>query len=326
MTRPLLIAAVALAGYAVLNIAFSLVAAGLWRTGRIAPASLAPGARARQLVWLRALPVAAAAFITLAIVTPAFAIFEPVHAAEPIGPVLLALAAAAVVQFAVAVVQAIRLALATWSLERTWLRSASALDVDPPAGVPAFVVDSVAPIIALVGVFSPKLIAARAVIDACSVDELTAIVAHERGHLHARDNLKRWLIASAPDALRWTASHQEITAAWHHAAEDAADDAATADDAGARLDLAALLLKIARLTPAAEWRAATVSPFVEADGLDRRVRRLLDPSASRSVSSWTALPVTATAALAAAALVTMSSPALLKTIFDLAEALVRFAR
>jgi Zn-dependent protease with chaperone function len=326
VTRPLLIAAVTLASYAMLNAALSIVAAGLWRTGRIAPDTLPPAARARQLVWLRALPVTAAAFVTLVIVTPAFAIFEPGHAAESVGPVLLALAAAAVVQFAVAVVQAIRLALATWSLERSWLRSARALEVDPPAGVPAFVVESAAPIVALVGVFSPKLIAARSVIDACSVNELTAIVAHERGHLHARDNLKRWLMASLPDALRWTSSHHEITAAWHHAAEDAADDTATADDDGARLDLAALLLKIARLTPAAEWPAATVSPFVEVDGLDRRVRRLLDAGASSAASSWAMVPAAASAVLAAAALAVTTSPAALKTVFDLAEALVRLAR
>ena len=164
----------------------------------------------------------------------------------------------------------------TRAAARAWLQSARPLDVDPPAGVPAYTIESPAPIVALVGVFAPKLIAARTVIESCTIEELTAIVAHERGHLQARDNLKRWLMACAPDALRWTPIHQEIAAAWHDAAEDAADDVATRGDERARANLAALLVKIARLTPGAAWPAATVSPFVENDGLDRRVRRLLD--------------------------------------------------
>jgi Zn-dependent protease with chaperone function len=326
VTRPLLIAAVALAGYAVVNVAFSLLAAVVWKAGLIAPASLAPAARARHLVWLRALPAGGGALVTLLLVAPAFAIFEPVHATESIGPLLAVLALAALVQFAIALVQAACLASATWALERAWLRAACTLDVDPPAGVPAFVVESTAPIVALIGVFSPKLVAARAVIDACSTDELTAIVAHERGHLTARDNLKRGLMACAPDALRWTPVHREIAAAWHHAAEDAADDAATARDTGARVDLAALLLKIARLAPDPGWPPAVMSPFVELDGLDRRVRRLLDPDGPSSRSRGAALPIAASALLVTAILAVTSSPAALKAVFDAAEAIVRFAR
>jgi beta-lactamase regulating signal transducer with metallopeptidase domain len=129
---------------------------------------------------------------------------------------------------------------------------------------------------------------ARLVIDVCSEDDLARIVAHERGHLRSRDNLKRWLMASAPDVLRWTRFHGEIQSAWHDAAEDAADDAATAGEVMARADLAALLVKIAALAPMAPWSAATVSPFVEADGLDRRVRRLLEDDAEPARSIWPA--------------------------------------
>jgi Zn-dependent protease with chaperone function len=326
VTRPLLIAAVALAAYAVLNVVFSLIAAGLWQAGTIAPASLPPAARARQLVWLRALPAAGAALITLMLVIPAFTIFEPVHAAESIGPLLVTLALCAAGQLGIALAQAARLAVTTWSLERSWLRAASAHDVDPPAGVPAFVVESAAPMVALVGVLSPKLIAARAVIDACSEDELTAIVAHERGHLHARDNLKRWLMAAAPDALRWTPLHHAITSAWHDAAEDAADDQASAGDERARVDLAALLLKIARLTTGAAWPTATVSPFVEEDGLERRVRRLLGGGSPQPASRWAVVPLAASAAFLAVALAAVASPSAMKAVFDLAEAIVKFGR
>jgi beta-lactamase regulating signal transducer with metallopeptidase domain len=167
------------------------------------------------------------------------------------------------------------------------------------------------------------LIAARTVIESCTTEELTAIVAHERGHLHARDNLKRWLMGCAPDALRWTRWHHEISAAWHDAAEDAADDAATRGDHRARVDLAALLVKIARLTPQPSWPAATVSPFVEKGGLDRRVRRLLT-SGDRPPAPSPWLPLSA--ATAAAVIVFAVNPAMLKQIYDVVESVIAFGR
>jgi beta-lactamase regulating signal transducer with metallopeptidase domain len=219
----------------------------------------------------------------------------------------------------IAVVTAIRTRL----VAREWLRDGTPLDVQPPAGVPAYAIDSPAPIVALVGVFAPTLIAARAVIDACTHEELTAIVSHERGHLHSRDNMKRWLLASAPDFLRWTPIHHEICAAWHDAAEDAADDVATGRDEVARASLATLLVKIARLAPETSWPAATVSSFVQRDGLARRVRRLLDPASepARPASLWPYAALAGTALLAISA-----SRDALNSVFTAVEMLVAFGR
>jgi len=325
MSRPWLIASVGLAAYGVLNLAFSLAAGLAWRMAIARQTGLPPVARARQLVWLRALPCAAAASITVAIVMPAFAIFEPQRASEMAGPVVLAFALASLAQLAASGGLAAWTSARTRAAARDWLRSSSPLDVDPPAGVPAYAIDSRAPIVALVGVFSPKLVAARAVIDACTVEELTTIIAHERRHLHAHDNLKRWLMACTPDALRWTPLHREIAGAWHDASEDAADDAAARGGERARVDLAALLLKIARLTPEPSWPAATVSPFVERDGLERRVRRLLSAGAGVTTPWPGALPL-ASAALGLAALTVVSSPAALARVYDVVEALIRFGR
>ena len=276
MTRPLLMISVALASYAVISThrlagGDAGVANGLCSQRAESSAAV----RARRLVMLRAFPVATAVLLAGGLIMPAFVIFEPVRAFEAVGPALIALAALGLVLLASGAGHAIISAVATWRIERRWLRSARALDFDPPAGVPAYAVDSFTPVIALVGVFAPKLIAARTVIDACNHHELANIVAHERGHLNARDNLKRWLMACAPDLLRWTPVHHAITLAWDDAAEDAADDAATAGQEVARVDLAALLVKVARLSTGPGLTAATVSPFIERDRLDRRVRRLL---------------------------------------------------
>ena len=326
MSRPVLIVTVALAAYAMLNVAASIVVALAWRFGLARRQFSSPVVRARRLLWLRAMPSLAPALLTVGIVTPAFAIFEPDRPSEIAGPAVMALALAASIQIAVSLGIALAAALRTRAAARAWLKGSVQLNVDPPAGVPAYVIDAVAPIVALVGAFRPKLVAARSVIDACTAAELAAIVAHERGHLSSRDNLKRLLIASAPDALRWTTVHQHIASAWNDAAEDAADDAATPGDAASRVDLAALLIKIARLTPRPVWPAATVSPFVEPSGLDRRVRRLL--AGQDAVTSGGSAALTAITMLAGCGLVTVlaTRPGTLEGIYGLAEALVAFGR
>ena len=324
MSRPVLILTVALAAYALLNAAASIVVALAWRSRIARRQHPSPVIRARRLLCLRASSSLGPAILTLGVVAPAFAIFEPDRPSEVLGPVVIVLALVASIQIAISLAIALAAALRTHAAARTWLLGSVPLSLDPPAGVPAYVIDAVAPIVALVGALRPKLVAARSVIEACSAVELAAIVAHERGHLHSRDNLKRLLLACAPDALRWTAAHQQIAAAWNNAAEDAADDAATQGDAASRVDLAALLIKIARLTSHAVWPAATVSPFVEPHELDRRVRRLLEGEAacsnhgSRSVTSILLVAVTLVAGLA--------QPASLKRIYDLAEALVGLGR
>jgi beta-lactamase regulating signal transducer with metallopeptidase domain len=167
--------------------------------------------------------------------------------------------------------------------------------------------------------------AARTIVDACSPAELAAIVGHERGHLHARDNLKRWIMGWLPDALRWMPMHGEIVAAWHHAAEDAADDSATGRDAAARAELAALLLKVVRLAPHPLWNAAVVSPFVEREGLDRRVRRLLQPELEPP-APIAIVPILGLAGIVVAAIAAMSSPAAVEVIFRAFESLVALGR
>ena len=326
MSRPMLVVSVALAAYAVLNLILSAIVAVVWRWRVLDGVSRGPHVSARRLLMLRAMPTVVATIATLAVIIPAFLLFEPYRETEPVGPVLRALAAIGLAQCAIALLTAIVTTIRTSIVARRWLRAGVSLTLNPPAGVSAYAIDSLAPIVALIGVFQPKLVAARSVIDACTPAELNAIVAHERGHLHAHDNLKRWLMACAPDALRWTRVHHEITTAWHDAAEDAADDAATTGDTASRLDLAALIVKIAKLAPPPVWREATVSPFVEPAGLDRRVRRLLtdDGSTGPSTSSYVRSALILAMITAAASIVTQ--PAILERIYRAVEAVVAFGR
>lgn len=325
MSRSALIVVVTLSAYALLDLAVSLLVALIWRTRAVAAADLPPTVRARRLLQLRLVPSVTATLLTLLVITPAFALFEPPHAKEEVGPVIEILVALAVLQLGRAVIGAARSVVTTRRIEREWLRSSTPIDAERAAGLRAFVIDTAAPMVALVGVFSPKLIASKSVIDACSREEIESIVGHERGHFDARDNVKRWLMASLPDMLRWTRIHHEIVEAWHHAAEDAADDASTGGHAAARAELAALLLKIVRLTPTPSWRTAVVSPFVGENGLERRVRRLLKPELEPP-APIALVPVVAVAAIAVMIAAAVTSPDTMEGIFVTIERVIAFRR
>jgi beta-lactamase regulating signal transducer with metallopeptidase domain len=326
MSRPLLVMAVGLASYALLSSVASLLVMVVWQAGLRHRADGSPAVRARRLVTLRTFPATAAAIVVTTVVMPAFLISEPVRAAEAVGPVLMVLALFGLVLLAGGLALAVHSVLATWRIERRWLRAARPLDFDPPAGVPAFAADSFTPAVALVGVFAPKLIAARTVVEACNHDELAIIVAHERGHLHARDNVKRWLMACAPDVLRWTPAHRAIARAWDDAAEDAADDAATGGHDVARVDLAALLVKVARLSAGPALSAATISPFIERDRLDRRVRRLLSATQGSEVPRSSVARLLVGGGLVTVMLAIFNSPSALKAVHEAVEAVVAFGR
>lgn len=321
MNRSAMIVTVCLAAYCLLDLAVSSFVAIVWRTRAVAPANLPPAARARRVMLLRMTPFVASVGVTLLIVAPAFTVFEPVHDDEPYGVALVVLALAGFAHLAASAIWATFSVYLTNRIERDWLESSSPLETS--YGLRAFMIDTAKPIVALVGVFRPTLIASRSVIAACSAEEIATIVAHERGHFGASDNLKRWLMTSLPDTLRWSPVHHEMLDAWHHAAEDGADDAATGGDEMARADLAALLLKVVRLAPQPAWRGAVVSPFVEHDGLERRVRRLIKPELEPP-APLAIVPMIAVATIAIAVIATLSSSPLLNAIFNAFENLVAF--
>jgi Zn-dependent protease with chaperone function len=324
VSRAVLIAVVALSAFGVLSAAMSVAVAAWWRLRLAAASPASPVDRARQVFWWRMAPAAVALSATLLVVVPAFAIFEPLGHSETGGPFLIAFAVAAVTMLGASFGMALRSAVDTHLALRRWLRTSAPLNVDPPAGMPAVVIHSAAPVVALVGIFRPRLVATHAVIAACTAGELNAIVSHERGHWRSRDNLKRWLMACVPDLLTWTPLHRQMTSAWHQAAEDAADDVSTDGSDAARTDLAALLIKIARLTPERGRPLVAISPFVEEDGLSRRVTRLLAQRPA-GAPSWSAGPIAA--GIGAAVIVTvLSSPVLMRRVFDAVETFVALGR
>ncbi len=140
--------------------------------------------------------------------------------------------------------------LTTRRLVADWLAHAEPVHL-PGIDVPAYRVAHPFPVIAVVGLLRPRLFIAHQLFDALDEAELLAALAHERGHLAARDNLKRAILRACRDVLTICPAGRTLDRAWSESAEGAADEHAACDsaDTGAALDLAAALVKIARLVP-----------------------------------------------------------------------------
>ncbi len=279
--------------------------------------------RARLLGLVRTLPAAAAALLVAGVFVPAFWILEPSGTDEAVElPLALAgLAGAALV--GAAVWRVLGAWVASRLLARRWTRGAERMEI-PGVPFPAWRITSTDPIVALVGFKQPQLFISSGVLEALSADELAATIFHEIGHLQHRDNWVRLLWRATPDWLSLLRQSGRLEADWSEAAELAADAHAAGQGREAALDLASVLLKVARMSPA----APPVGALALHDGGDvaNRVRRLVCGAAapgSPKVESglvWLSV-LTAPAAFVAA----FTVPQLLHEVHEAAEAFVRLS-
>jgi beta-lactamase regulating signal transducer with metallopeptidase domain len=265
MTPAMLAILVGLASFFACSTLLAAIVALWWR--------VRPVADVDRLFALRMLPAVGGLLLTLGIVAPAFVRFEPPHEGEQAGPMLLVLAACGAFAIAAGLVRATRAIVRTHELRRRWLSESSAMPAFDGA-MPAHLIDVPYPVVAIIGIRRPVLVISQRVTGGCSADEVQLIAAHERAHLRARDNMKRLLIDGCPDVLRWTSTGDAIASAWAASAEDAADDAATRGDRRARIALASVLVRVARMAVGNAPAPQLVSALVGLAGVERRVRRL----------------------------------------------------
>jgi hypothetical protein len=275
MTFPIVCLVFALAAFLGAHVAGLVSVAGIWR--RCRGRDLPPA----DLLLLRLAPSAAGLIVACGIVLPAFLLYEPRHAGEAVRGWLLAAAAIGLLILAGGAIRVGAVLRVTGRVARDWRRDAVSLDLEG-SPVPAFSVDAPFPIVSVVGVLRPRLFVARSVVDACTPAELRAVVAHEAGHVRAGDNLKRLLMAAAPDLLPRSAFMREIEAAWQEATEEAADAGAVGRFGRPGTDLAAAMLVVARLASARPAPALPLSMLFRGGSIERRVRRLLDPEPARA--------------------------------------------
>ena len=130
-------------------------------------------------------------------------LFEPAQAGERITLPLALLAAAALAVIAVGLGRGLRALASTFALERRWRAQAEAIAV-PFSPVPVYRVRDAFPVFTVVGLRRPSLYVSHRVLEALDPQEIVAAVAHERGHLEARDNVKRLLLRACPDLVAFS--------------------------------------------------------------------------------------------------------------------------
>jgi BlaR1 peptidase M56 len=272
-----IVALVAFAAYAIICGLLSIVVALWWRSSL----------HARSLTcdeWLsiRLTPAFAGATGVAAIVVPAFLRYEPAREMERPGFVLIALAMIGAAMIFDGARRAVR---SYWLTRHLLARCACVATPSRAVGMTIDIVDSVVPIVAVIGYWRPRMVAASRVVDACTTEELACIVAHEQAHLAARDNLKRLLIAASPDALSWLPLGHHLAGRWRAASEQAADELAAGSAPRARLALASAIIKIAKLAIGTSAAPPTVSTLIDPDSIETRIQRLLEPPADVKQSS-----------------------------------------
>jgi Zn-dependent protease with chaperone function len=276
---------VVLAALMVLNAAASLAMALAWRL--VAPLTRSLSARTRSdlLFTVRlAAPVSAAIVIAVFLI-PSYLDYEPRATAEVVSLKLAALALVSAASIAFALWRTLRSWRATAALRKQWLASAQRIHV-AGINVPAFSIEHRFPIIAIVGTIRPQLFIAADVLSALSADEMAAAIAHECGHLGARDNLKRTLLRICRDSLFLVPIGRAVDRLWAETAESAADEFAAHQSPAVALNLASALVRIAKMVPAGARADVPLGAYLvgaeETQGVKSRIRRLIEISSNHS--------------------------------------------
>jgi len=274
----------------------SLVVAMLWR--RAAHARVRASVTARRLFICRVLP-SLAGILTGALVALGYVLWEARVEDERVGVAAIATAAAGLASVGLGVA---RVLIVCWRTSRIRRELESSIEATlPTESLPAAVIDSAFPVVAIVGLVTSRLFVARSVLEACSAEEFEAVLAHEQAHARRYDNLRRLAIAGAPDLLGLSSAGRQLEGAWMQAAELSADEMA-ADRWDRGVHLASALVKVARLaTPST--RPLPASALYRGESITERVHRLLDPPPAPDAPRWPSWArILAPATLLAAAL------------------------
>jgi Zn-dependent protease with chaperone function len=267
-----------LAALLAFNSLASSVIAGGWRLGGHLTREWSASSRARLLFSLRTLPALLAFLAVSLLLVPSYLAYEPRQAPEKVSFKLALLAFLSATGIAVSIYRAIATHRATARLTADWLRQGKPIEITGIA-IKAYQIEHTFPLIAIIGFLRPKLFIARQVLELLAPEEIAAALAHENGHLIARDNLKQGLLLACRDALLIIPSGRSLDRAWSEASEEAADENAARQGNGAALDLASALVKIAKNIPPGVRPTMPAGVFLlgddEAKGVKSRVRRLI---------------------------------------------------
>jgi hypothetical protein len=279
---------------------------------------------ARFLLAVRLLPCALGIGAVLALCVPSYLWLEPQDSSERIGWACLALALLGVAGWLISFARvghalslSVRFNRACQQTGReTLLRSDSRN---------AVIVEKDAPLLALSGVFRPRLIVSKAVLRSLSADELDIALQHENAHRASRDNLKRLLLLLAPKPIPGIRRFSSIEQNWTKFSEWAADDEAVCGDSHRALSLAAALVRVARMGAAPRLSFLHTSLCAGDHDLSARVERLLRIQSlpAKPKASGRALPIGSSLGMFICAGIVLAWPAALSLVHRLLELFLR---
>jgi len=266
------------ASFFLIHMALALVARmGAGTAVRLAE-HMKPQTAARLLFVLRVLPLALALTAVLAFCIPSYLWLEPEAAGEKVGLLCVLMAVLGVVLWMPALKRVIGAVRGTSRYLNDCERHGRKISV-PGEDSPALLLTDRAPVLAVAGIFRPRLLISRRVLRALSPQQREAALRHEHAHRSSGDNLKRLLILLAPDAIPFVATFTGLERAWSKFTEWAADDEATGGDPERALTLASALVRVAKMKMGSRPRANMLSCSLVGGGqeLSDRVDRLLRP-------------------------------------------------
>jgi Zn-dependent protease with chaperone function len=267
------LASIAAASFFAVNLAAGVLSLALERMLRRRLQNCAPCRAAAIVLVLRLAPGAVALAAVVVLCVPSFLVLEPAGTSESANVVCLVMASLGIALTSGAAVRSV----AAWMRSRRrFPRSKGSREMLclGTRRISVEIVDSRRPLLAMVGIARPRLVATRAVLRALKPAELDAALRHERAHAAFRDNSKRLLIAMAPDLIPFAPRFRALETSWARFAERSADDWAVAGSARRSVALATALVRVARLGTAAP-APLTTSLLADAEDLEARVERLL---------------------------------------------------
>jgi Zn-dependent protease with chaperone function len=263
-----------LATFFLVNALLSLTASIASRAAVRIAETMRPRTATRFLFTLRLLPLTLGVSTVLGLCVPSYLWLEPEATPERVGWACLALALLGAVSWSFSIARAARAVAASAHCNRMWLRAGHEARLRGESSN-AVIVEKEAPLLALAGVYRPRLMVSESVLRALSADQLAVALHHENAHRGARDNLKRLLLLLAPNPIPFVHEFSLLEQAWAKFTEWAADDDAVQGDSRRALSLAEALLRVARMG-AGPRLSFLLSSFVAGDGdLSARVDRLL---------------------------------------------------
>jgi hypothetical protein len=265
---------ICLAAFFLINVVLSLFVSFALRAAIRISGRLRARSAARFLFLFRMLPAALGLVAVLALCIPSYLWLEPQGVLERVGWVGLGLATVGGAIFAASFTRGAYASIVALRSNRIWQQTGRPAQL-PGGHSNAVIVEEQAPLLALAGVFRPRLFISGGVLRALTPEELEVALKHENAHRLSLDNLKRLLLVLAPNAVPFLSGWDLLEQNWARLSEWAADDEAVEGDRNRALSLARALVRVARLGAGAQLSFLHTSLAAGEDNLSLRVERLL---------------------------------------------------